>query len=283
MIYLVWFRASSPRLTCLPTTFLFTTSFLLKARKILGLIYRCFYTSSNQEVLKQLYVSLVRPYLEYACQVWDTHLTKDKKLLEDVQKFDYKLAAHQWDSSYQDLLQLFELQTLEERRLHLKLGLMFKIINNLCYFPSIPAFRSTLPGLRTSHPLQFNPPLVHTNDYKFSFFPHTMSICLEFVEQWVCHLYVKPTIYEITKKHYIMYCNCACKYVIHFISCNCVNLFLCHSRYFWVHLTLVYVYYCVFIALNAWIMIMYAHTWVQWHSHCKWVISVGLALAHPNP
>ena len=146
-----------------------------KARKILGLIYRRFYTSSNQEVLKQLYVSLVRPYLEYACQVWDTHLTKDKKLLEDVQKFDYKLAAHQWDSSYQDLLQLFELQTLEEHRLHLKLGLMFKIIHNLCYFPSIPAFRSTCPGLRSSHPLQFDPPLAHTNAYKFSFFPHTMS------------------------------------------------------------------------------------------------------------
>ena len=102
------------------------------ARKILGLIYRRFYTSLNQETLKQLYISLVRPHLEYACQVWDLHLIKDKKMLEDVQRFGCRLAAHQWDSSYQDLLQLFELPTLEERRLHLKLGLIFKIIHGLC-------------------------------------------------------------------------------------------------------------------------------------------------------
>ena len=152
------------------------SSICSNARKILGLIYRRFYMSSNQEALKQLYVSLVRPHLEYACQIWDPHLIKDKKLLEDVQKFGCKLAAHQWDSGYQDLLQLFELRTLEERRLHLKLGLMFKIIHNLCYFPSIPALRSTIPGLRSSHPLQFDPPFAHTNAYKFSFFPHTMSV-----------------------------------------------------------------------------------------------------------
>ena len=146
------------------------------AKKILGLIYRRFYTSANQETLKQLYISMVRPHLEYACQVWDPHLAKDKKMLEDVQKFGCKLAAHQWDSSYQDLLELFELQSLEQRRLHLKLGLMFKIIHSLCYFPSIPAFRSTFPGLRVSHPFQLDPPFAHTNSYKFSFFPHTMTV-----------------------------------------------------------------------------------------------------------
>jgi hypothetical protein len=31
-----------------------------------------------KESLKQLYVSLVRPHLKYACQVWDPHLVKDK-------------------------------------------------------------------------------------------------------------------------------------------------------------------------------------------------------------
>ena len=52
------------------------------AKKILGLIYRRFYSSANQDTLKQLYTSLVRPHLEYACQVWDPHLVKDKKALE---------------------------------------------------------------------------------------------------------------------------------------------------------------------------------------------------------
>ena len=40
-----------------------------KARQVLGLLYRRFYSFSNQETLKQLYLSLVRPHIEYGCQV----------------------------------------------------------------------------------------------------------------------------------------------------------------------------------------------------------------------
>ena len=146
------------------------------AKKILGLIYRRLYSSANQDTLRQLYISLVRPHLEYAYPVWDPHLVKDKKTLEDVQKFGCRLAAHQWNSGYQELLDLFELQSLEQRRLHLKLGLMFKIIHRLCYFPSIPARRSNISNLRASHSFQLDPPFARTNAYKFSFFPHTMAV-----------------------------------------------------------------------------------------------------------
>jgi hypothetical protein len=84
-------------------------------------------------------------------------------MLEDVQKFGCKLAAHQWDSGYQELLDLFELPSFEDRRLHLKLGLMLKIIHHLCYFPNIPEFRTNVPELRSSHPLQLDSPFAHTN------------------------------------------------------------------------------------------------------------------------
>ena len=50
--------------------------------------------------------------MEYACQVWDPHLVKDKKAIEDVQKFALKLVTLKWDSSYDELLQLAELKTL---------------------------------------------------------------------------------------------------------------------------------------------------------------------------
>ncbi len=146
-----------------------------KARQVLGLLYRRFYSYTGPDALKQMYVSLVRPRLEYACQIWDPHLVTDKKNLEDVQKFGLRLAAHQWDCSYQDLLEAFELPLLEERRLELKLGLLFKIVHNLCYFPSVPELRVGCPSLRTSHPLQLKLPLAHTNAYHYSFFPHTMS------------------------------------------------------------------------------------------------------------
>ena len=58
-----------------------------KTKKILGLIYRRFYQHANQETLLQLYISIVRPHMEYAAQVWDPHLKKDQDLLESTQKF----------------------------------------------------------------------------------------------------------------------------------------------------------------------------------------------------
>ena len=106
-----------------------------KARRVLGLLYRRFYGQASQESLKQLYLSLVRPHLEYASQVWDPHLSKDRCALEKVQKFACKLATSKWDSSYEELLSLMDLKPLQNRRLESKLGLMFKLVNNLCFFP----------------------------------------------------------------------------------------------------------------------------------------------------
>ena len=49
-----------------------------KARKILGMLYRRFSHDTEPYALLQLYLSLVRPYLQYAgSQVWDLHLQKD--------------------------------------------------------------------------------------------------------------------------------------------------------------------------------------------------------------
>ena len=47
-----------------------------EAMKVLGLLYRRFYGYADSESLKQLYLTLVRPHLDYnyACQVWDPHL-----------------------------------------------------------------------------------------------------------------------------------------------------------------------------------------------------------------
>ena len=105
-----------------------------KARRILGLIYRRFYGSADRDTIKQLYISLVRPHLEYGSQVWDPHLARDKTSLENVQKFACRIASARWDAGYEDLLKLFELQPLQERRLHAKLGLLFKIVHKLCLF-----------------------------------------------------------------------------------------------------------------------------------------------------
>ena len=84
--------------------------------RVLGLMYRQFYGQTSQE---SLYLSLVRPHLKYACQVWDPHLAKDKGALEKVQKFACKLATSKWDSSYEELLRLVEVKPLQDRRVEL--------------------------------------------------------------------------------------------------------------------------------------------------------------------
>ena len=55
-----------------------------KAKKIIGLIYCQFYAWSPPAALLQLHTSLVQPHLEYATQVWNTHLVKGIRKLEDV-------------------------------------------------------------------------------------------------------------------------------------------------------------------------------------------------------
>ena len=62
-----------------------------KANRILGLVYRCFCKHSDMKTLRQLYVSLVWPHLEYAAAVCSLHLQKDIATLEKTQYFAARL------------------------------------------------------------------------------------------------------------------------------------------------------------------------------------------------
>ena len=84
-----------------------------KAKKILGLLYRRFYQHADQQTLRQLYISIVRPHMEYAAPVWDPHLRKDQDLLESTQKFACKLMTKTWDRGYDELLNMTNLPSLK--------------------------------------------------------------------------------------------------------------------------------------------------------------------------
>ena len=115
---------------------IYVSSICSKARKLLGMLYRRFYTHLNSDALFHLYQLLVRPHLEYASSVWSPYRTGEIKALEDVQKFALRICRKTWDQSYQSLLELFQIPTLEDRRIYLDLCTMFKVVHNLCYFPS---------------------------------------------------------------------------------------------------------------------------------------------------
>ena len=144
-----------------------------KARKIIGLLYRRYYHHADSRTLLQLYVSLVRPHVEYAAPVWDPHLAQDINMLENVQKFGLRVCSKQWDTGYSELLNMCNLSTLENRRLYLKLCHLFKIVNGLCYFPS----GVIVPRHNPSHamrPLMLEQPFARTNCFQHSFIPDSV-------------------------------------------------------------------------------------------------------------
>ena len=62
-----------------------------KARRLVGMLYRNFYQWSSPDSLPKLYLTLIRPHLEYAVQVWNPYLAKDIHMLEAVQRLALRM------------------------------------------------------------------------------------------------------------------------------------------------------------------------------------------------
>ena len=56
-----------------------------KAMRVLGMVKRNF-KSLNEESLKTIYCSYIRPHLEYCIQAWSPYYRKDIQTLEKVQQ-----------------------------------------------------------------------------------------------------------------------------------------------------------------------------------------------------
>ena len=83
--------------------------------KLIGFLFCYFYCFSSPTVLFKLYLSLIRPHLEYCSSVWDTSSSTLISSLEKLQHFALKLCSKQRSSSYTSLLQLFHCPSLSVR------------------------------------------------------------------------------------------------------------------------------------------------------------------------
>ena len=70
----------------------------------------------DSEIFRPIYVTYVRPKLEYAAQFWNPHLKKHEHTIERVQRHATKLVPELRDLSYEDRLDKLNLPTLKERR-----------------------------------------------------------------------------------------------------------------------------------------------------------------------
>ena len=141
-----------------------------KAKKMLGILYRQFSSNATESTMVKLYLSQVRPLLEYGVEVWHPYLSKDTQALENVQKFALRICSNNWQANYHDLLEHYNLPNLENRRLYLSLCTFFKIVHKLSYFPAslIPSHFS-FSALRSSNPHNFFIPFSRTYQSANSF------------------------------------------------------------------------------------------------------------------
>ena len=114
-----------------------------KSRKLVGMMYRQFYSWADSNTLLLIYQTCIKPHLEYACQLWDPFLNKGMQSLETVQKFACKVCLKQWDLDYDSMLQLLNLPRLSVRREYLKLTTMYNIVSGHMYFHLVSLYKVT--------------------------------------------------------------------------------------------------------------------------------------------
>ena len=147
-----------------------------KARRLVGMLFRQFYGCADTSTIRTLYLTLIRPHLEYANQVWDPHLAKDCKMLEDVQKFACKVCLKTWNTTYDEMLDTLNFQKLEQRRKALKLCLMYKLVETNAPVPVPLTTRPCLHDTRRTHSKQLSSLSGHTAQFFNSFFPNTINL-----------------------------------------------------------------------------------------------------------
>ena len=101
-----------------------------KANSVVGIIKQSF-SCLDKTMFCALYVSMVRPHLEYASQIWSPHLLRDIQALEKVQRHTTKLVPELQHLSYGDRLSALNLPSLLYRRRRIGMITVFEIFHGL--------------------------------------------------------------------------------------------------------------------------------------------------------
>jgi hypothetical protein len=118
-----------------------------KSNSIMGLIRRTF-TYIDAPTFLMLYITLVRPYLEYANSVWNPYKKKHITALENVQHRAIKLIPGFKDVTYENGLRKLKLPTLACRRKRGDIIEAFKLTSGL-YDTALPSLLEIQKTTRT--------------------------------------------------------------------------------------------------------------------------------------
>jgi len=145
-----------------------------KAYSRIGLLFRGF-VSRNLHVFRQAYITYIRPLLEYASNIWSSHLLMHINFIERVQRHFTKRITKLRDFSYRERLSILDLDTIEYRRLSCDLTLYYKIFYNLTAWSPSEYFNVSMPpyslGLHSVyHDFNIRKPSCRTNSFENDFF-----------------------------------------------------------------------------------------------------------------
>ena len=148
-----------------------------KANSVLGFLRRNF-NRCPTKTKSALYLSLVRPILEYAVTVRAPYHRTDICQIEAIQRRAARFAMNCYDrhQSVTEMLHKLTWPTLESRRNHFKIIMMFKIINNMVHIQSdVPITYARRTNTRGHH-LKMQQPATRIDVYLHSFFPSTVKL-----------------------------------------------------------------------------------------------------------
>jgi hypothetical protein len=114
--------------------------------------------------------------LEYACVAWDPHKIKDISNLEKVQRKAARYVKQNYSkhSSVTRMIQELGWKNLKDRRKDIRLTMLYKIVNNIANVPKDEILIPSDIRNRSEHGHKFCILAQNTNEYKYSFFPHTI-------------------------------------------------------------------------------------------------------------
>ena len=105
------------------------TSAAIKKNSVLGLIKRSF-AALDKTILPKLYMSMVRPHLEYGNVIWGPHFKGDMEVIEKVQKRATRMIPDLRHLPYRNRLEALSLPSLSYRRRRGEMIMCYKIITN---------------------------------------------------------------------------------------------------------------------------------------------------------
>jgi predicted nucleic acid-binding Zn ribbon protein len=128
--------------------------------------------TQSQTIKERAYQTLIRPKLEYCCNVWDPHTNENINSLEKVQRraARYTCNRHHNTSSVSEMLNTMNWQTLQERRLRTRLIMFHKVINENIAIPTQNILLQSQSMTRSSRKDAYRQIQCSKDSYKFSFF-----------------------------------------------------------------------------------------------------------------